>query len=380
MDQIKNKNISALILAAGYSLRMGDFKPLMQIGSHSAIEHAIRTFQQVGISDIKVVAGFRADELSKAVKPLGAEIVCNPNFAQGMYTSVQVGVRALESEVRAFFMLPVDIPLVSCTTVKKMLDCSRLNQYGIIYPVFNGMRGHPPLITTRYKDEILHGDAHEGLRGILELHQHEAYDIKVEDETVLLDMDTQEDYCRLLNYLHKKNIPSLERSWKILSEARIDERIEKHCFAVACTAIELAGKLNSAGAGLDENFVLASALLHDIARHEPNHASAGAKLLEEIGYPLVATAVGEHMDIEVNNEIPLTEAELVYYADKIVKENTIVSINSHFAATLHKYNDDPQASAVVLKRLRQAERIERKIKKIMGYPNEAILAPGFHLL
>lgn len=372
----KNKNISAIILAAGYSFRMGDFKPLLQLGPYRAIEHAVRCFQQAGIGDVRVVVGFRADEVVEAVKPLGVRVVFNPDFAQGMYTSIQAGIRTLEPCVQAFFMLPVDIPLVTHTTVEKILDCGSPDQHGVIYPVFNGQRGHPPLITTRYRDEILGGGHQDGLRGILALHEQEAYDLEVEDETVLLDMDTQEDYRRLLSCLYRRSIPSLEQCWQILSEARVDERIEKHCCAVAYTALDLVGKLNIAGAGLDENLVLAGALLHDIARCEPNHALVGARLLETRGYPLVAAVVGAHMDIEVGEEHPLTEAEVVYYADKMVRGNTLVSINDRFDAALHKHKDDPQAGAAVLKRLRQAERIKRKIEEMMDHPCEN--AQGFY--
>ena len=204
----------------------------------------------------------------------------------------------------------------------------------------------------------------DGLRGFLATHEHEACEVDVRDKAVLLDMDTQEDYRRLLDYLNRSSIPELDQCWQILSEARVDEKIEKHCFAVACTALDLVGRLNSAGAGLDEKLVLAAALLHDIARREPDHALAGARLLETRGYPLVAAVVGPHMDIDVSEERPLTESEVVYYADKIVRGNTLVSINDRFGATLRKFKDDPQASEAVLNRMRQAERIKKKMEAI----------------
>ncbi|HBC94437.1 MAG TPA: hypothetical protein DCZ10_16440 [Pelotomaculum sp.] len=376
---LKNENISAIILAAGYSSRMGDFKPLLQLGAHKAIEHAIRCFQQAGIGDVRVVVGFRAAEVVEVAKPLGVSAVFNPDFAQGMYTSIQAGVKTLAPGVQAFFLLPVDIPLITPTTVEKMLDCCRLYQHGVVYPVFNGKRGHPPLITTRYKDEIVYGRNRDGLRGILTRHENEAFDLEVEDETVLLDMDTPQDYHHLLSYLKKSSIPTLDECWQMLNEAGVDERIKEHCCAVAYTALGLAGNLNNAGAGLDEDLILAGALLHDIARREPNHALVGARMLEARGYPLVAEVVGVHMDIEVSDAHPLTEAEVVYYVDKMVKGNVLVSINDRFGAALRKYKDDRRACAAVLKRLRQAERIERKIEEIMDYPYEDMLELGCYL-
>ncbi|MFA5383645.1 MAG: nucleotidyltransferase family protein [Eubacteriales bacterium] len=197
----KNENISAIVLAGGYSSRMGDFKPLLQLGPYRAVEHAVLCFQRAGIGDVRVVVGFRAEDVVEVVKPLGASVVFNPDFPRGMFSSIQAGVRTLEPGVQAFFMLPVDIPLITRITVEKIMDCGRPYYNGIIYPVFNGRRGHPPLITTRYKDEIIGGSDQDGLRGILAKHEHETFDIEVDNETVLLNMNTPEDYYNLLSYL-----------------------------------------------------------------------------------------------------------------------------------------------------------------------------------
>lgn len=374
----KHENISAIILAAGYSSRMGDYKPLMRLGPYRAVEHAVRCFLQAGVCDIRVVVGFRAEELIEVVESLGARAVFNPNFEQGMYSSVQAGVRTLEQDVQAFFVLPVDQPLISYNTVEKILDCSLQGQHGIVYPVFNGRRGHPPLISTRYKDKILHGAYQDGLRGLLNLYEHEAFDIEVRDQAVLLDMDTQEDYHYLLNYFYRRTIPTLDECWQILHEAKVDEHVKEHCCVVAAVALELVEWLNKAGAGLDEDLILAGALLHDIARFEPDHAQTGARLLKSMGYPLVAAVVGAHMDIEVNEDYPLTEAEVVYLADKMVKGKDVISINDRFAASLHRYKDDQQACDAVIKRLQQAERIVSKIVKILGHPAGKILEVGFY--
>jgi len=149
---------------------------------------------------------------------------------------------------------------------------------------------------------------------------------------------------------------------------------------VAFFALELVSYLNEAGAALDEDLVLASALLHDISRHEPGHAQVGAKLLESMGYPLVGAVVSMHMDIEVSEDHPLTEAELIYLADKMVDESSVVSVQERFAVMLQKYKDNFQASAAVVKRLQQAERIIKKVEKIMDYPLGALCAAmGFDL-
>ncbi len=326
------KNIAAIILAGGYSSRMRDFKPLLKLGTYRSIEHAVRCFLHAGVCDVRVVVGFRAERVAEAVRPLGAAVVCNPDFDLGMYSSVQAGLKTLEPGVQAFFILPADYPLIAPVTIKKMLNCRLQGQHSIVYPVFNGKRGHPPLISARYKDDIVSGACPDGLRGFLSMYGHEAYDLEVPDKAVLLDMDTPEDYLYLQSYHRRKSIPTLDECRRILRETGVGERVKEHCSMVAVIAGELAGRLNKAGAGLDKDLIMAGALLHDLARSEPDHAQAGASLLESRGYPLVAVVVGAHMDIEVSESHPLTEAEVVFLADKMVKGKYIVSVKDRFAA------------------------------------------------
>jgi len=197
-------------------------------------------------------------------------------------------------------------------------------------------------------------------------------------DIVLLDMDTPEDYLYLQSYHRRKSIPTLDECRQILHETGVGEQVKEHCSMVAVIAKELAARLNQAGAGLDKNLIMAGALLHDLARSEPDHAQAGARLLEARGYPLVAAVVGAHMDIEADESHPLTEAEVVFLADKMVKGKYIVSVKDRFAAALKKYQGDPQACAAVAKRLRQAELIMLKIEKIIGRPVESVPAPDIH--
>ena len=80
--------ISAIIPAAGFSERMGKFKPLLKIGNETVLERAIRPFKAVGMKDIRVVTGFRASDLKAVIKRLNIHEVFNQNYQQGMFSSV----------------------------------------------------------------------------------------------------------------------------------------------------------------------------------------------------------------------------------------------------------------------------------------------------
>lgn len=200
MDNITD-NVASIVLAAGYSSRMGSsFKPLLRLGRYTAVERTVKTHLDAGIGDVIVVVGYRADDVTEAVKQLGVGVVTNRHFDRGMFSSVQTGVATLKPDIRAFFIMPADIPLVKPATILAILDNYATGPCGIIYPAYRGIKGHPPLITSRFASEIMESPAPDGLRGILKKHEDEARYLEVADEAILMDMDTLKDYSQLIRY------------------------------------------------------------------------------------------------------------------------------------------------------------------------------------
>jgi molybdenum cofactor cytidylyltransferase len=189
------------------------------------------------VLDIRVVAGYRVEDLLTAVKPLPVKVIFNPHFARGMYSSVQVAVGSLEPEIEAFFILPVDIPLVSAETIRKMVEAfGKSCAPKIIYPVYNGRRGHPPLIWVGYKEEIIEEIQPEGLRSFLNKHEPHAFELTVADEAVLLEMDTLEEYRRLSRLLEHPLSLSVDESLFLLEKLQPHEKVRRHCKVVAALA------------------------------------------------------------------------------------------------------------------------------------------------
>ena len=142
-----NPLFSAVILAAGLSSRLGRFKPLAALGGVTLIERAVNLFRSAGVRDITVVIGHRADELRPILADLRVKSADNPDYESGMFSSVRRGVESLNGQSQAFFVLPVDIPLVRPATVRALTQAfGRQPQAKIFYPVFGDQRGHPPLI------------------------------------------------------------------------------------------------------------------------------------------------------------------------------------------------------------------------------------------
>jgi molybdenum cofactor cytidylyltransferase len=188
------EHIVAIILAAGFSSRMGTFKPLLLLDGSLMIEKTIGAFFQAGLEDVRVVIGYRADDLIPVLTRLGVIPIVNEDYPSGMYSSIQAGVRTLAKEDSAFFLLPGDHPLIRPETLGKLLLVFSQEKPGILYPTFKGRRGHPPLISARYRDFILSANPSGGLRSVLANHEGDAVEIEVDDGGILIDLDTPEDY------------------------------------------------------------------------------------------------------------------------------------------------------------------------------------------
>ena len=142
--------LAALILAAGHSSRMGTLKPLLRFGALTALEQVVRRIQEGGVSDIRVVIGHGGATLRAALPDLPVRWITNPDPDRGMLSSVVAGVATLRAERDAFLLLPADIPLVRPETIAALLAEWRRHQPPppVLYPLYRGKRGHPPLIAT----------------------------------------------------------------------------------------------------------------------------------------------------------------------------------------------------------------------------------------
>ncbi|MGH4117319.1 nucleotidyltransferase family protein [Clostridium sp.] len=190
------KNLSAIILAGGYSKRMKQFKPLLPLGDSTIIENTINVFRNSGVDDITVVIGYRANDVKVVLDCMDVKWVYNQNYHEGMYSSVVAGVSSLPASINGFFLLPADMPFVKKETIEELLRVYNSTTYDIIYPTYKGHRGHPPLISERLFPAIKNWDGSGGLRALLSKYQEVSTQVEVTDENILTDMDTHEDYLK----------------------------------------------------------------------------------------------------------------------------------------------------------------------------------------
>lgn len=368
---MRKNRIAAIIIAAGYSSRMDSFKPLLKFKDTTALERLIRTYQSAGIRDICVVVGHRREDIIDKLKGLEIDIVFNERYDEGMFTSVKKGLLALDNDIDAFFMQPVDIPLIKEKTLQLLMNCYVTVNKGVIYPTFCEKKGHPPLIDCKYNFDILNSDGEGGLKRILELFQEDSFYVPVFDNTILMDMDKKEDYEKLVDY-ENQNAPNKEECLAIMKHYKVEEHIIRHCEVVCEVAQKIYYEVSLKGVILDEKALLAAARLHDIARKDKNHALVGANIIRELGYGFVGDIVEAHKDIEVCSDGELTEKEILYLADKLVEEDRVCNIEERFEKRLKEQKNNLMAEDKIRKRWLSAKTIIKKIARInlMGYTHE----------
>lgn len=162
------------------------------------IENGIRLFNNSGVERIVTVIGYRAEALVPVLKASSSRYVINEEYQDGMFSSILKGVVELKEECDGFFLLPVDIPYVRPTTIRKLIERFNADPSLLVcYPEFEARRGHPPLIASSLIDQIVAYSGEGGMRGFLQGYASRATSVPVADPFIRMDVDTEEDVVNL---------------------------------------------------------------------------------------------------------------------------------------------------------------------------------------
>ncbi len=192
--------ISAIVLAAGESRRMGTQKLLMPWGEKKVLEHVISTFSSAGLDEILVVTGSHRGEIEKIVSAVKAKCrvrsVFNKEFSTGeMLSSIHCGLRELgKGRSTAALIALGDQPQVRQGSVRTLCEYFRQCGGPLVVPSFRMRRGHPWLVERLLWGEILGLRAPHTPRDFLSKNSDLIRYVEVNDPGILVDFDTPEDY------------------------------------------------------------------------------------------------------------------------------------------------------------------------------------------
>lgn len=185
-------DVDGLILAAGFSSRTGAFKMELPWGEKKLVQRVIDEMKEL-CSRVIVVAGYKKERIIELTKGYpNLEVVFNPRYPEGMFTSVKEGVKHVKSPW--FFLTPGDYPLITRAIYQELLEARSEPGQCIFIPVFNGRKGHPILVKSDLVKELLAEPEDSNLGKFI--HRKGFAPVEVHDDAILVDIDTMEDYQR----------------------------------------------------------------------------------------------------------------------------------------------------------------------------------------
>lgn len=195
------KKTGAVLVAAGLSSRMREFKPLLPFGNSTISLHIVTMLKKMGLNPIVVVTGYRAEELESHLFSTGVRFVKNERFRETqMFDSVRMGIMAVREECERILIMPMDIPAILQDTFQQVLNIDA----PIVRTRYEERTGHPIVVRCDIAETLLDYAGDNGLKGAIAACGVAPCDVEVTDEGVRKDVDTPEEYLNLIRWNYSR--------------------------------------------------------------------------------------------------------------------------------------------------------------------------------
>ena len=191
--------LTAIVLAAGMSRRMeGENKLLLPFNDKTMLETTLDQILASGAGEVVVVLGHEGERVQEVLKNRPIKTVFNLDFASGMTSSIQAGIRAESPETQGFMICLSDMPLIDSAIYRQLADVFfekiKTAQQVIVQPVFENTPGNPVIFSAVFKNEILALEHPEGCKPVVQANRESVVRVPVSSDSILRDADTLEDF------------------------------------------------------------------------------------------------------------------------------------------------------------------------------------------
>jgi molybdenum cofactor cytidylyltransferase len=189
--------VAAIILAAGASTRMGGPKLLLTHHGVPLVRRAVETAVGGGCTDVVVVLGANHEQYRPQLQGTPARLLHNPEFSQGMSSSIRVGIEALAEDTRAAIIMLADQPFIDRGVIERLITTYVTSKARIVACAYDGVQGAPVLFDRALFLELLLLEGDQGARQVMTIYPRNVTAIEISPHAAT-DIDTPEDARRLL--------------------------------------------------------------------------------------------------------------------------------------------------------------------------------------
>jgi molybdenum cofactor cytidylyltransferase len=205
-----SSNITAIVLAAGQSTRMGAANKLTaDVGGKPMVRHVVEAALASAAEPVLVVTGHQADDVRAALAGLEVSFVHNPDYAKGLSSSLKAGIRAMADVADGVLVLLGDMPQVTAAHLDRLIAAFAAEGGAVsIVPMHEGRRGNPVLWPAAYFAEMLQLEGDAGAKQLLATHADHVREVDLGTEAIFADVDTPDTLAALRGGRQKGSDPS----------------------------------------------------------------------------------------------------------------------------------------------------------------------------
>ncbi|MFT6897937.1 MAG: molybdenum cofactor cytidylyltransferase [Paraglaciecola sp.] len=189
--------VSAVLLAAGVSSRMGEINKLeLMVDGIPLLRRTAEMLLASDVKEIVVVLGYEAQKTRSMLQGLPVRFTTNDAYSEGQMTSVYTGLLSIAQDCDGVMICLSDQPLLQAADINVLIDAFGKRSHGsILVPTFEGQRGNPIIFDFRHRQEILNGKRNFGCKKLIEKNAQEVCSFEMKNNHVVLDLDTPEQYA-----------------------------------------------------------------------------------------------------------------------------------------------------------------------------------------
>ena len=204
--KLLNKKVGGIILAAGVASRMGDIKQLLPFRGKTILDHVIANAHKSALCEIVVVLGYCSDKIRQELDLSddlsgdipGIKFVINKEYLKGQSESLKKGLNKISADCDGAMFLLGDQPLVTDAIINKLIYAFETSASPVVIPYCNGKRGNPVIIAKSLFSRLNSLSADTGPRVLFKEFEHKILKVPVVDKAILEDIDTKDDYEKLI--------------------------------------------------------------------------------------------------------------------------------------------------------------------------------------